>query len=423
MCQICLTHSGFRYLDHPRAVLMPSPAPGQVPTVREKRPLIIHLTVTGRCHARCVGCVNSAISLGLKEDRDRVITAPDMDPRRDAQAVLHLAARAPDREVVLCFYGGEPLLAAHRMARLMEILEASPLRDRLRYMLITNGELLTRSLTDHPRLASSLWLTAVSIDGREAQHNRFRRGTRLARIHACLEHFAPRRTGQVLMWSTLREEQSLWDCFLEFQEVRSRGWAEHFFWHWAESPHPYNNLPDYLERYQEDLHQVMEAYLSALAEGDLLSLVHINELISYFLTGRARGSSACGVELATNYDLAGGKVYPCADLPPHVALGEITADGDLKWREQDLNFLVAYKDRLGCQTCGVHPYCGGRCPVQAATGDFHLLSQYCALMRLHVAVVLQYLPECRRLLARHAISPQTLYDASAYFAQFTDVTP
>lgn len=423
MCSRCLPHSGFHYLGHPQSVCMPPLNAEPGPGYRERCALIIHLTVTGRCYARCVGCVNAAVTLGLDEARNGLVTAPEMDPERDARAVLNLAARTPDQEVVLCFYGGEPLLAADRIARVMEILEASPLRPRLKFMLITNGELLTRSVAAYPEMAARLWLTAVSIDGRESQHDRIRRGTHLKNIHASLERFRTQRAGQVLMWSTLREDQSLWDCFLEFQELHRRGWGEHFFWHWAESPHPYGHLPGYLARYEHDLHLVMENYLAALAGGEILSLVHLNELFLYLITGKARGSSACGVELATNYDLAGGKVYACADLPLDLAMGDIAPDGGLTLKEQDLAHLVAYKDPLGCYACGVHPYCGGRCPVQAAAGDFSLLGQYCALMRLHVAVTLEYLPEISRLLAKHDISAQTLYDASACLAQFTDVTP
>ena len=49
--------------------------------------------------------------------------------------------------------------------------------------------------------------------------------------------------------------------------------------------------------------------------------------------------------------------------------------------------------------------------------------QYCILMRLHVAVVGEYMPEIERLLDEHGVSLQDVYDRSARFAQFTDVTP
>ncbi|MBW1992688.1 MAG: 4Fe-4S cluster-binding domain-containing protein, partial [Deltaproteobacteria bacterium] len=233
MCDRCLPHSAFSYLANPAAVSIPGEAAAPE-SYEERRPLLIHLTVTGRCYARCVGCVNAAVTLGLDTDRHRLLTAAETVPERDARAVIHLASQSPCQEVVLCFYGGEPLLAADKIARVIHLLDASVLRGRLRYMLITNGELLLKTMSAHPGLIERLWLIGVSVDGRAEQHNRVRRGTDLHIIHANLEALRAVRRGQVLMWSTLRECQSLLDCFLEFLEARDRGWVEHFFWHWAE---------------------------------------------------------------------------------------------------------------------------------------------------------------------------------------------
>ena len=316
MCNSCLAHQGFDYFRQLDGLRIQDHRPLlSGATFQERRPLLIHLTVTGRCYARCQGCVNAAVTLGVDHPRNTVISAPETDPDRDARAVINLAALSPERDVVLCFYGGEPLLAVPKIARLMDLIEASPVRSRCRYMLITNGELLTQALNRHPQVIERLWLLAVSIDGRRSQHNRVRRGTDLARIHQNLRVITPRRRGPAMMWSTLREGQSLLDCFLEFMELCGQGWVEHFFWHWAEGHDPILDLPGYMRLYESDLNYVLEAYLQALSRREILSLVHINELILYLLTGKSRGASACGVELATNYDLSGGKIYPCADLP------------------------------------------------------------------------------------------------------------
>ncbi len=422
MCDLCISHSAFRYLTHPHGVLIPKEAPTRDEVYAENRPLLIHLTVTGRCYARCVGCVNASVTLGLDVDRNRLLTASETVPQRDAQAVINLVSQSPGQDAVLCFYGGEPLLAADKIARVMEVIGHSIIRRRLRYMLITNGEFLVKAMERHPRLINRLWLTGVSIDGQAVQHNRVRRGTDLANIHKNLEAFKTVRRGKVLMWSTLREGQSLLDCFLEFQKACARGWVEHFFWHWAEGHAPIIDLPSYLKEYAADLRRVMAAYLEHLARGRILSLIHINELILYLITGKSRGATACGVELAKNYDISDGKIHACADLPPHLALGVIAPDGALDLNRPDLSHLIAYKEALGCYNCGVHSYCGGRCPVQAAAGP-EILAQYCALMRLHVEVVQDYLPDIAGLLKKHDISLRTLYNESAFLTQFTDVTP
>ena len=233
MCNVCLPHSEYKHLAQQDAVLIDQNLSNVSEPYPEKRPLLIHLTITGRCYARCVGCVNATVTLGVEDDRSQLVIFPEAVPERDAGAVLRLAGLVPDREVVLCFYGGEPLLAADKIARIMDILDSSTLAPRLMYMLITNGELLITTMRCYPGLLERLWLVAVSLDGRRVQHNRVRRGTNLDRIHENLAALQGLRRGEVLMWSTLRENQSLLDCFREFHELRHRGWAEHFFWHWG----------------------------------------------------------------------------------------------------------------------------------------------------------------------------------------------
>ena len=85
--------------------------------------------------------------------------------------------------------------------------------------------------------------------------------------------------------------------------------------------------------------------------------------------------------------------------------------------------MIEYKKSLGCDECGIHADCGGRCPVQAITGTKLRLEQYCQLMRLHVGIVQNYLPEIVKHIDRNNIKLQQIYDQSAFYAQFTDVTP
>ncbi len=92
-------------------------------------------------------------------------------------------------------------------------------------------------------------------------------------------------------------------------------------------------------------------------------------------------------------------------------------------QDADLSQLTSYKEKLGCFSCGVHPYCGGRCPVQGLTAGSQRLSEYCRLMRLHVAVVADYAPAIKSLLEEKHYSLQRVYDECVFVNQFTDVTP
>ncbi len=414
-------HPSFGDLSDSNAVLMPVSSLVN-DSFKELRPYYVHLSVTGRCNARCAGCVNSDVTF-RHSDRQWMSSSNDTNAERDAKAILKLTQHLNEKEIVVSFYGGEPLLLPEKILKVISILSTSTHPSEFKYMIYTNGQLLGNVIKNYPALIPEIWLWSVSIDGTHQQHNRIRAGTDLEEIHNHLSRLKSIKTGPVLMWSTLREEQSLADCFHEFLYLHERDEVDLFFWHWVETDSPFSNLASYLERYERDLKQIMDTYVTWLTQGKLLPIVHINELILYLLTGKQRGTSACAVELARNFDIMGGKVHPCADLPPEHAIGSISDDGNPDIEPAELSSLIDYKKDLGCYQCGVHAYCGGRCPVQALTGTKTRLEEYCQLMRLHVGTVQRYMPEINRYVGKGAITLQEIYDRSAFYTQFTDVTP
>lgn len=288
-------------------------------------------------------------------------------------------------------------------------------------MVYTNGELLIRALDRYPSLMSNIWLYSVSIDGDEEQHRQVRPGTDLNLIIANLRKLRSAYQGNVLFWSTLREQQSLLKCFHKFLELYQEGLVNHFFWHWADTKEPYKDFASYIKEYGTELEEVMERYVEKAFQGEILPVAHLNELILYLITGKERGHTACGVELARNYDIMGGQIHACADLPPSMG-GFIGSDGS-DFDEPDFSRLVEYKNRLRCYECGVYPYCGGRCPVQALSGSPERTLQICQLMRLHVGIVRERIDDISTALDRSGMSLQDLYDSSAYLTRYTDVVP
>lgn len=389
----------------------------------EDESILMHLTVTGRCYARCVGCINSAITLGCESQRNSVEAFQETEPERDTKIIDFLAKRHPDKPITVCFYGGEPFLELDKMQKAWKILSSRDRERRYRFLVYTNGELLIDALRMCPEFMKDIWVFSVSIDGREEQHNRVRQGTRLSQIVENMKALSLSYRGNILFWSTLRESQSLYDCFEEFMDLYKKKLVNHFFWHWAEDREPLLDFSSYALRYGQELGQIMSVYIEEILKGRLLPITHINELILYFLTGKERGHTACGVEEKKNYDIISGEVYPCADLPSILSIGELDKTGHLELRDFDLRSLVKYKNRLGCYRCGVHAYCGGRCPVQALAGSWQRTLQYCQLMRLHVGIVQAHLDDIIGGIRKNRISLQDIYDRSAFLAKYTDVVP
>ncbi|NPB09212.1 MAG: radical SAM protein [Thermodesulfobacteria bacterium] len=380
---------------------------------------VFHVTVTGRCNARCEGCINVSLTC---EDRREALKLFEADPEREVQAILTLAQEAP-KPITVAFYGGEPFLAPEKMDLMRRLLRAA-LGDDVRFMVYTNGMLLDQVIEKYPALIEDLWLISFSIDGREEQHEAVRRGTRLSRIQenmARLKTVAPH--VRTLVWSTLREEQSLYDCWLAFLELHELGLGDFFFYHFPETGEPFRDFEDYVNRYEAEFSVILWEFLERLRRGEIIPVVHLNELLTFMLTGYRRGHTACGAELAANFDLVGGRILACADLPPEFALGEITPEGKVVLRLEDLSFLAAYREPLGCTRCGIEPYCGGRCPVQALTGSPVRTLQYCQLLRLHVGLVKESLPAVRESLRKNGLSPEDLYWKAGFLARYTDVIP
>ena len=111
------------------------------------------------------------------------------------------------------------------------------------------------------------------------------------------------------------------------------------------------DFPGYVQRYGEELESVVHTYIERLRQGTLLSIIHLNELVLYLLTGRIRGHSACAVELSENYDIVGGRLTACADLP--LSLGVLPAVAGERDESPDLSFLVSYRQspRLSRMWC------------------------------------------------------------------------
>jgi len=395
----------------------------------EAKDIMIHYTVTEACPFRCRGCIN-ALTAG-KGNEGRAVFAPgpreDENVERDVKGIADLIRRSKREEAVIVYYGGEPMLRPDKMDRVRRQLGQEPgLNGRLKHMVITSGQFLDRAVRDYPELVSSLWLTAVSVDGTEQQHDEMRKGTALGEIRRQLADFNRHRRGEVLIWSTLRPGMSLTDCFRSFEYFRDRKEAEHFFWHCDEEDGLIPDLAGYIANYRDELEQIMESYADCMRGGEVLSIIHVNELILYLLTGKRRGTTACGVEKMSNFDIIGdGKIHACADLPEAMHIGRISESGEAiigQDAEMRLKQIVNYKKELGCSRCGVEPYCGGRCPVQANTGGIGRAKQYCFMMRQHVKIVKRHVDKIVDLMIENGLTLSDIY-RSARLAKYGDVTP
>ncbi len=376
---------------------------------QDSNDLIINLFVTSKCNARCQECINQTITnnSGLKPE------ALEIDIKRDLKIIKEILKKNKDLPATICFYGGEPLLEPHRFVPIIENLQKSKDNRRIKFMIYTNGEFLAKFFKIYLEIAKKIWIYAVSIDGDEKQHNQVRIGTDLRRIKENLKFVNKIYRGNILMWSTLREGQSLLKCFEEFIRLFNEGLVNHFFWHWIETQDDFKNFPEYRTNYINDFKIIVDYYIEKLKTNVLLPIAHLNELILYLITKKQRQHTACGAELKTNYDLVGGEILACVDLPFEIG----------KKLKRNPDELLSFKNLLDCYNCKIHFYCGGRCPIQILYGTKLRTKQYCDLLKAHVQIVKERLPEIKKILIDKDIKLYEIYERSAFIVRYTDVTP
>jgi radical SAM protein with 4Fe4S-binding SPASM domain len=400
-----------------------------LPAYEEVDEVMIYYTVTQECPFNCRGCINALTAGKGNSGRSEFLPQKNngLNLERDLLGISRLIKDSRKNAAVIVYYGGEPMLRLEPMAHFYRALPGIVGDSTsLKHMVITSGHFLEKAIKQSPDLISDMWLTALSIDGNEEQHDAMRRGTSLRKIRQQVEALNQVRKGEVLIWATLRPGMSLWDCFDSFMYFRKRAEAEHFFWHCDEGDGLIPDLSGYLDNYRRDLEKIMGVYLEHLSRGDLLSLTHVNDLLLYLFTKKRRGTTACAVERMENFDIIGdGKVHACADLPETMSIGRILESGEIVFEADAkamIQKMVSYKADLGCSTCGVEPYCGGRCPVQANTGGIGRARQYCFMMREYVKTVKYHTAQIADLMVEKGIAPGELY-RSARLTKFADVTP
>ncbi len=390
--------------------------------LRDSFPRVFHLTVTGRCNAKCEGCLNSLIY----GDREVFAKSWEEDIQTNLKALDWLIQDTDRTPAFVAFYGGEPLLVFDMVRNIAKEIRTKHKDKEIHFILYTNGMLLDKAISEDPKFFQELDFLFVSIDGTKDQHNRYRKGTSLEKIEKNLQILKETSQTKVLLWSTLREGMRLKDCVDEFLKLYQDKISDFFFWHLIELDKPMEDLQTFRKHYQEDLRHLLETFLKFLYKGEVLPVLPLAELIYFSLKEICRGQTGCGVEKLRNFDILSGKVLPCVDMGEELILGDFT-NGDIrKNREVELkerlNRLVSYREWLGCKACFAEFFCGGRCPVLIKTSP-ERAKQYCLLTQDLVSITKEFLPLVKEALLTNKTPEESLYYPYGWLNLLTDVVP
>jgi uncharacterized protein len=124
--------------------------------------MMIHIFVTNDCNLSCDYCYVSALREKL------YFRSESIDP---LISFINRALLVNKSEgVILNFFGGEPLLNKRVIEEIIEV--SYKINAKTRFMMTTNGTLLTKSNIDY--LALHNFILSVSLDGTPEVHNRHR---------------------------------------------------------------------------------------------------------------------------------------------------------------------------------------------------------------------------------------------------------
>lgn len=324
--------------------------------------LVLH--VTEACNLRCAYCY---------ENQGRSNPAPVMEARVGRKAVEFLFDHSGKfEEVVLVFFGGEPLLNMRTIRSVTEYAErlGSERGKRVNFALTTNGTLLSDRNIDFFE-KHNVGIT-VSLDGVEDVQDRYRKfpdgsptyRVILPRVRRLLEK-ARRRP--VVARVTLVKKPG--DLSARLDHLLGLGFVEAGF-----SPvtagHPDFQLDNgQMDLLLEEFRRLSDRFLEAVHQGrffgfsnliDLLVSLHQGEVMAY----------PCGAGLGLFSVDARGRLYLCQRFTGEEAfcMGDVSSGFDeeklAKFREE-----ARIENKEECRSCWVRTLCTGGCYHEACVRE------------------------------------------------------
>ena len=148
------------------------------PVVRFNQPSTINSTkitmftieMTQQCNLRCSYCCYSGKYRDRRPHNENEIS---YDTLKDVVEFIKLHAHNDSSEIIVCFYGGEALLARQKIEWVVNTVQ-SIFPKKVRFSLSTNGLILTEKVVDWLVTLDKFFVN-ITIDGNQVMHDKFRK--------------------------------------------------------------------------------------------------------------------------------------------------------------------------------------------------------------------------------------------------------
>lgn len=288
------------------------------------------LFTTGKCNLKCKYCGGS-----FKENEvpyEVKYTIGDL-----------VELMKEDRDPIIAFYGGEPLLNAKFIMKVMDRIKGG------KFVIQTNG-----TLVNH--LPSSYWrkfnTVLVSIDGIEEVSDKNRgRGTYKLCMLAANYLRKIGFSGDLVARMTITEDS---DIFRDVMHLISTNLFSHVHWQldfvWDER---WSNLNEWIKKsYKPGLKKLLDVWLNELKNGKVLGIAPFQGIFKRILEGGPAPPCGAGVDsISINTN---GEIIAC----PISVHEDWTKIGSIKSKSKvELRSMI----REPCTSCKYFNICGGRC--------------------------------------------------------------
>ena len=297
-----------------------------------------------------------------------------------------------DKDPIIAFYGGEPLIASDVIRWIMDNIPAK------HYVLQTNGLLLRKLPPEYIRRIDTI---LVSIDGRPEITDYYRgRGVYEAVISNVKYLHQIGYSGDIIARMTISGKSDIYEDVMHLIDL---GLFDHIHWQldvfFDAPPHRYDDFPSWLHKYVRGVDRLLDFWFKKLATGQILGLVPFQGILKILVTGETPhppcGSGQTAFAISTS-----GKIFACPISPSDDFLvGNI---------EESKPYELPGRITVGapCTDCEFFTTCGGRCLYANRTmlwGE-KLFFEVCKATKHLIRRIEELIPKIKKLVSEGIIS-------------------
>jgi uncharacterized protein len=359
--------------------------------------MFFHVVLTTHCDLQCKYCFGEA-----EDDMDDDFCGFNVNYSLPANITYDIADLkrfcGGDRDCVVTFYGGEPLLCADKIGEIMDCVDAKA------FMVQTNGLHLDRLESNYVNRFHTI---LVSLDGDEALTDYYRGKGTFKRVMDNLKLITRNGFGgELIARMTVMERTDIYQqvrwlldnpefCFSSVHWQLNAGfWANDYarrvnFERWSR------------ESYDVGVQRLAELWVKTMEKkGEVLRLYPFLGIAHSLLNGEEKSLLRCGggwINYAIQTD---GYIVPCPTMwgMKDYYLGHVSTADPLKLKR----VLVGEP----CLRCDILGLCGGRCLYATVAKRWkpEAYRQVCSTVRNLIEEVREQLPNMRRLIDEGSVS-------------------